>query len=240
MRSMPNHSETLKNNLPLLSQTRFPRLWLLMQKAIGGNQCKQQLATKYYQGEARVLEIGCSVGNISDAFRVFPQLNFTGIDIDTAALKVAQRRFRNTENFCFLQISLAELAHHGEYFDYVLFAGILHHVDDATGKRLLQDGLHCTAPNGQLIISEPEALRPNDGYFMRLFHSLFEQGANLRSRAELEALATEAGMVIDLVEDHMISPGIVQRPYAARFNLLVGRNVGTTIAQTRSKNLEDC
>lgn len=210
--------------MPLLSQSRFPRLWLLMQKLIGGNSAKQALATEHYRGQQRVLEIGCSVGNISEAFLRYPGLRFTGIDIDGNALMLAKHRFVHAKNFRFARCSLRELSEAGERFDYVLFAGMLHHVDDATGETLLRDALQCTSADGVIVIYEPEAVREADGWFFRLFYALLEQGAHLRSRAALEALVRGAGVSIDRSEDRMISPGIVTRPYVARFNLLVGRH----------------
>lgn len=211
--------------MPLLSQNRFPRLWLLMQQLIGGNAAKQALATEYYRGQQRVLEIGCSVGNISEAFLRYPGLKFTGIDIDGNALALAEHRFKDAQNFRFALCSLKELSEAGERFDYVLFAGMLHHVDDATGELLLRDALQCTSERGVIVIYEPEAVRAGDGWFFRLFYTLLEQGAHLRSRAALETLVRRAGVSLDRTEDRMISPGIVARPYVARFNLLVGRRM---------------
>ncbi len=193
-----------------------------MQRVIGGNASKQGLATEYYCGQGRVLEIGCSVGNISEAFLRFPKITFTGIDIDKKALAVAQWRFQGIGNFRFSLVSLQELSRAGEYFDYVLFAGMLHHVDDKTAEILLRDALSCTAPNGSIVIYEPEAVREKDGWFFRFFYALFEQGAYLRSRDTLEALIKRAGVKIHRVEDRMVSPGIVSRPYVARFNLFLG------------------
>lgn len=210
--------------MPLLSQSRFPNLWLFMQRIIGGNASKQTLATEYYQGQKRVLEIGCSVGNISEAFLRFPEINFTGIDIDEKALAVAQRRFKTAENFRFSLCSLQDLSKAGESFDYVLFAGMLHHVDDETAELLLRNALICTSASGTIVIYEPEAVRAKDGWFFRFFYALFEQGTYLRSRDALEALVTRAGIKIHRIEDRMVSPGIVTRPYVARFNILLGRH----------------
>lgn len=194
-----------------------------MQRIIGGNASKQALATEYYCNQRRVLEIGCSVGNISEAFLQFPEISFTGIDIDEKALAVAQRRFQGVGNFRFSLRSLQELSRAGERFDYVLFAGMLHHVDDETAELLLRDALNCTTANGTIVIYEPEAVRDQDGWFFRLFYALFEQGAFLRSRDALEALVIGAGVKLEQIEDRMVSPGIVTKPYVARFNLLLGR-----------------
>lgn len=209
--------------MPLLTQSRFPRLWLLMQRTIGGNACKQDLATRHYRNQQRVLEIGCSVGNISAAFRRFPDMEFTGIDIDANALALAQRHFRSDRNFRFRHCALETLAQEGARFDYILFAGILHHVDDATGKLLIAQALTCLAPGGTMVIYDPEKTQATDSGLLRGFEKLFEQGAHLRTRQQLHALATHAGMRIEHAEDCLISPGVVTRPYVARFTLLVGR-----------------
>jgi 2-polyprenyl-3-methyl-5-hydroxy-6-metoxy-1,4-benzoquinol methylase len=99
-----------------------------MQNVIGGNACKKALVTEHYRGQKRILEIGCSVGNVSAGFRVFPNVAFTGIDIDRHAIELAKRRFRNASNFRFSLSSLEELSRRGEIFDYVIFAGMLHNV----------------------------------------------------------------------------------------------------------------
>lgn len=111
--------------MPILTQNRFPSLWLLMQYTIGGNVCKQALATEYYNGQKRVLEIG----------------------------------------------------------------------------------------------------RPTDGWFFRWFYAHFEQGIFLRSRNDLQRLVERSGIILESIEDRMVSPGVVKRPYVARFNLLVGTPV---------------
>ena len=208
--------------MALLTQSRFPRLWLLMQNTIGGNACKQALATEHYRRQKRVLEIGCSVGNTSAVFRAFPNVTLTGIDIDRHAIDLAKRRFRNEPNFRFSLSSLEELSRRRETFDYVLFAGVLHHVADNTGLQLLRDAVKCTTSGGRMVIYEPERARPSDGWFFRCFCTIFEQGAFLRSRDALQRLVEGAGIVLETVEDRMVSPGIVKRPYVARFNLLVG------------------
>jgi 2-polyprenyl-3-methyl-5-hydroxy-6-metoxy-1,4-benzoquinol methylase len=202
------------------TQHQFPWLWLLMQNLIGGNASKQAMAIEHYRGEKRVLEIGCSVGNISDAFRAFPDVSFTGIDIDSRAIEVARRRFRTKANFRFSLRSLVDLSDSGERFDYVLFAGILHHVDDRTGSQLLRDAVKCLGADGRLVIYEPEAPRPSDGWLLRYFCNHLEQGAFLRTSHGLRHLVEHSGIGIESFEDRMVSPGIVNRPHVARFNLL--------------------
>jgi ubiquinone/menaquinone biosynthesis C-methylase UbiE len=208
--------------MPFLTQSRFPRLWLLMQNTIGGTPSKQALAVEHYRGQKRVLEIGCSVGNISSAFRGYPDVEFTGIDIDPHAIDLAKRRFRDFPNFSFSLLSLEELARQGKKFDYVLFAAMLHHVSDDDGLLLLRDAVKCTASGGKLVIFEPEKLKPSDDWFLRFFCANFEQGVFLRFREDLLRLVERAGIKLHTVEDRRLGPGIVKRPFLARFNLLVG------------------
>ncbi|MCX7220876.1 MAG: class I SAM-dependent methyltransferase [Burkholderiales bacterium] len=214
-------------NMAFISQTNFPRLWLLMQNLIGGNAAKQALALEHYHGQKNVLEIGCSVGNISSAFRRFSDLNFTGIDIDRNAIRnainLAKKRFSDVPNFTFSLTSLEQLSANGKKFEFVLFAGILHHVDDATGLQLLQDALKCLASDGLLIIYEPEAVQESDNWLLRWFCKIFEQGAYLRSKTALRSLVESSGIRVESISDRMISPGIVTHPYVARFNLIVGK-----------------
>jgi 2-polyprenyl-3-methyl-5-hydroxy-6-metoxy-1,4-benzoquinol methylase len=201
--------------VPFLTQQRFPRLWLFAQHVVGCNGAKKELALRHYRGERRVLEIGCSAGNIASAFA---KADYTGIDIDEGALALARRRFGGRPNFRFQQISLADLAASGAEFDYVLFAGILHHVPDDVATEMLVEALSLVAEGGTLVISEPEAVRPGDGIVLRLFYKL-EQGRFLRSREALEALVRRAGVNISRADDQLMrmSPGM---PHVARFNLL--------------------
>jgi hypothetical protein len=104
----------------------------------------------------------------------------------------------------------------------VLFAAMLHHVSDDDGLRLLRDAVKCTASGGKLVIFEPEKLKPSDDWFLRFFLATFEQGVFLRFREDLLRLVERAGITLHTVEDRKLGPGIVQRPFLARFNLLVG------------------
>ena len=202
------------------TQTRFPKLWLWAQHLVGGTKDKQKLALRYYSGERRILEIGCSVGNISEAFIGMPNVEFTGIDVDHIALELARKRFSGHNNFRFLDSPLCDLADAGELFDYVLFAGMLHHVDDVEAASLISDALKITAPGGRLVLSEPEALRPEDSLIFSLFYRL-EQGRYLRSRCALRTLVDRSGATVEICEDHFVTPGIVPWPEVARFTVIV-------------------
>ena len=67
--------------------------------------------------------------------RGFPD---TGVDIDQSAIAIAQRRFATQGNFRFEAVPVEELAKRGERFDYVVIAGMLHHVDDQTAIEIIR------------------------------------------------------------------------------------------------------
>lgn len=206
-----------------LTQNRFPRLWLLAQATIGGVPDKRRIATEWYKGEESVLEVGCSVGTVSDAFRAWPMVRFTGIDIDDKALEVARKRFVDAANFRFLNCSLHSLVTAEEQrYDYLLIAGMLHHVDDEIAVAILRDALTLLQPQGRIIISEPEALRPNDSLIFRAFYRL-EEGKYLRSGDAYAALVEQAGGQIQRCERRPITPGVVPFPTVARFVLMEAR-----------------
>jgi 2-polyprenyl-3-methyl-5-hydroxy-6-metoxy-1,4-benzoquinol methylase len=203
----------------LITQNRFAGPWLAFQELFGGTPDKRRIALERYRGQTRVLEIGCAAGNLTPAFLTFPGLAYTGIDIDANAIDFARRRFSQQRNVRFLDVPLADLVGRGERFDYVLFAGVLHHVDDPMAVELLRSGLELLAPDGIIVVSEPEAVRPSDNILMRMFYRL-EQGQYLRSAEGLARLVAAVGASITFREDRYVAPGVVSWPKVARFTLL--------------------
>lgn len=206
--------------MALLTQSSSPRLWSLMKNMVGGNARKQTLATEQYRGQKWVLENGCAIENISVAFHAFPNMTFTGIDINRNAIDLASQRFRNQPTF---SISLLNKLHRwGKAFDYVLFAGMLHHIGDNTGIQLLRDAVKCILKYVSLVIYEPEAPNPSDGWFTRYFCTHIDQSAFLLSRGILRRRAQKKGIALESYKNRMAMHDIVKRYYVARFNLLVG------------------
>jgi len=191
--------------MSFLSQSNFPRLWFLFQRLVGANADKRRLATMYYKGQKKVLEIGCSVGNISQIFSKFKQIKFTGIDIDNNALGYAKKRLGTLPNFKFVNITLSDLAKTGEKFDYVLFANILHHVDDKTALILLTDVQLLLSAGATLIVMEPEKINDDYNLIFQLWYKL-EKGEFRRHKHELINLIISTGLSIKRCSDVLVSP----------------------------------
>jgi SAM-dependent methyltransferase len=178
---------------PFLTQERFPKLWLLFQAVFGATREKKRLALKYLGDHRNVIEIGCSLGILARAFADVPGLRYLGIDIDPQAIEHAKARFSDQKNLSFSTQTMRELGDHGQTFDYVLFANILHHVDDATAVVLIRDAARLVAPDGTMVVIEPDILRPDDSLFIRSIYKM-ERGQFRRPPGELERLMREAGV----------------------------------------------
>jgi 2-polyprenyl-3-methyl-5-hydroxy-6-metoxy-1,4-benzoquinol methylase len=208
-------SSMRENKLRYLTQTNFPRLWLAFQYIVGGTTDKHRLAIERYKGQKKVLEIGCSAGIVSQVFLKYKNIEFAGIDIDDNVLAFARKRFESFRNFHFRNISLFELARTGEKFNYVLFAGILHHVDDNKALSLLKDVQLLLSDDATLIVMEPEKLSDDDGLLFRMFYKI-ERGEFRRNENELKDLICSAGLKIKHIA------GVLSAPNALPF-LKVGR-----------------
>ena len=53
-----------------------------------------------FQDNKKIIEVGCSVGNISDVFEQFKNVEYLGIDLDKNAIKYAKKYFAK-KNFNF-------------------------------------------------------------------------------------------------------------------------------------------
>lgn len=199
------------------NQTTLPPFWLLFQLYIGGTEDRQKLALSEWTGQRRILEVGCSVGNIAGAFRRFPDICYTGVDIDKRPIATAHSKFSGMKNFHFFAESLEEHVLRNNLYDYILVAGMLHHVDTETAHAILTQTRLVSAPGAAIVIYDPDTLTKADPWYMHWYYKL-EEGQFLRSHDELEKLIAGAGLHIrrkKLVPQH---PGLPGLPPLARFS----------------------
>jgi len=204
----------------LLSQSRLPRAWRAFQYLAGGTVAKRGLALELCAGRRRILEVGCSLGNIAEAFRG-RGVAYTGIDVDGVAIAHARRHFARLPGFVFVCGDLTaeppELA--GRRFDCVLLAGVLHHVDSATGARLLAAAAGRLEPGGIVAVTDPLLPAPDDPWLVRRFIRI-EQGSHLRTGQTLETLvAATPGLRLTRSEERLIPATPWGRPRVARFGV---------------------
>jgi ubiquinone/menaquinone biosynthesis C-methylase UbiE len=195
----------------MINQTKFPFLWLLFQYVMGGNVDKKRLVLNSYHGEQKVLEVGCSVGNIADTFLSVEKIAYQGVDIDANAIALAQRRFKKRRNFVFTCAALEQFSQTGQKFDLIYFAGVLHHVSDDEAVSLLRSALPLLHAHTRLVIIEPQRARNDDAPLVRWYANVLEQGAYLRSIESLQAIVYSA---LDLTPGSTLLAPIGATPFS--------------------------
>lgn len=178
-----------------------------------------------YRGQKRILEIGCSLGNIAGAFQRIPNIQYMGIDIDPVVIRYAQKHFASYPNFQFLCMDMLEFVKLAQQqFDYILFAAIMHHIDDRSCRGLLEAARGLISKSGILVVVDPLIPEPNDNWFMKLFLNL-EQGKYVRRESDMSRLLSSVpGFQFEASEIHYIGATVFSLPICARFGLYVLSN----------------
>lgn len=102
---------------------------------------------------ARVLEIGCGTGNITQRLkRARPGAQLTGMDPDPKALARAGRKFRNASGVRFDRGFAQELPYADESFDRVLSSMMLHHLDDDVKAAAVAEAFRVLRPGGSMHV----------------------------------------------------------------------------------------
>ena len=75
--------------------------------------------------DARILEVGCNIGNQLSLLQRFGYSNLYGVDVQDYALEIARSRLNNVN---FAQASSFSLPYEDKYFDLVFTSGVLIHI----------------------------------------------------------------------------------------------------------------
>jgi len=180
---------------------------------------KRKLARIHFPGHGRVLEIGCSTGNIAPAFGPMDGVSYLGVDIDPAVIEYARKVFSRIPGFDFRIVEAARPDFGTAVFDYVLIAGVLHHVGDEDCRKLVSAAADAAQHDGIVVVSEPLLPQPEDPFLVRQFIRL-EQGAHVRTESHLRSLLSSVpGVRIIAAEQSLIGATPVGWPKVARFSV---------------------
>jgi SAM-dependent methyltransferase len=203
--------------MAFFNQHPFPKLFQIFQIWGGGTHDKQMLVLDKYNGQKRILEVGCSIGNIAQAFRFFENIEYTGIDIDPVVIEHAKESFSQYPNFEFICQDLKTYQFRGQPFDFILFAGVCHHVPDEECQNLFKAALKLLSNNGKFVIVDILKPEPEDSWFLHWYITI-DQGEHIRSDASLRALIQGVSKLKD-AEIHYVGSSPYSRPLIARFGV---------------------
>ena len=106
----------------------------------------------------KVLDAGCSTGELVHFVHEFKKSSVYGIDISKKAIEIARKRY---PKYNFKVGSVDDLPYKDDYFDYIICYDILEHVDNP--RLVLDEFRRVLAPGGHLIIEYETADRYNKG-----------------------------------------------------------------------------
>ena len=208
--------------LDFLNQSNFPLLWKIFQFTIGGTVDKRRLCLLKYKGQKKVLEIGCSLGNISKAFVNIVGIDYTGIDTDPIVINYAKKDFKKYTNFSFFCISLENFVKWSKQrFGYILFAGVCHHAPQETLKSMFRVTVKLLEVNGEVVIIDPLRTESGDSRLINIYMNL-ERGRYLRKGAELLNILTKIpSLELKEVKIHFVGATPFSWFKVARFGIYV-------------------
>ncbi len=104
-------------------------------------------------------------------------------------------------------------------YDYILLAGVAHHVDDPTLVAMLEAARDLLTPAGALVVVDPVTPRDGDGRLVHWFQRL-ERGNFVRSFSELANLIRGIPGLLSLsAEEAMVGATPLSAPVVSRFGV---------------------
>ncbi|MFH1388440.1 MAG: class I SAM-dependent methyltransferase [Patescibacteria group bacterium] len=178
----------------------IPFLWVLFESVFGADRQKQILYKSVYKPRYKILDFGCSVGNTTAAFTDF---DYWGYDIDPKCIKYAQKRWERFSNVHFIcgDILKKELA--PESFDFVLFAGTGHHLNDIEIIPIFNELIRLLKERGELWFFDITRPNKNSPLTARILARI-DRGRYLRTPEEYRKIIDELKFI--RVSEEMVFP----------------------------------
>jgi pseudaminic acid biosynthesis-associated methylase len=104
---------------------------------------RTQLNRRFFEripSNARILEVGCNIGNQLLLLQKLGYSNLHGIEIQSYALEIAKSRMKDTS---FVQASAFGLPYKDNYFDLVFTSGVLIHISPKDLPLILEEIHRC-------------------------------------------------------------------------------------------------
>ena len=134
----------------MLTILDFPKIFNAFTKIVGGD-LLAVFVDRYIRPKAgdHILDIGCGP---ADILSYLPEVEYVGLDINSAYINHARNRFGNKGRFIAQRVSqgiIKDVSPSG--FDTVLAKGVLHHLNDDEAIQLFELACFALKPAGRLI-----------------------------------------------------------------------------------------
>jgi len=138
--------------------------------------------------ENKILDVGCGPGTNAG---VFSGWDYVGIDLNPRYIENAKAKYADKRFFCGDATSM-DLE--GEKFPVILINSLMHHLNDAECRQLLDGVKPILAENGSIIVQEP-LVPPKNQRLMR-FLMAQDRGDHFRKLEVWKAMFDQNGFAI--------------------------------------------
>ena len=165
----------------------FPRIFNAFTRIVSGD-VLAVLVNRYIRPEAgdKILDIGCGP---ADVLSHLPPVEYVGLDMNSAYIDFARKRFGNKGRFIAQRVSqglISDISPSG--FDTVLAKGVLHHLNDNEAVQLFELADFALKPAGRLITFDGCYVK-GQSWLRRLILSM-DRGPYVRTREAYFNLAS--------------------------------------------------
>jgi ubiquinone/menaquinone biosynthesis C-methylase UbiE len=137
----------------------IPGIFQWQQKTFNNyNNIKMEFSDYLKTGPLNILDIGCSTGFCGQAVFDMNRDSYIGIDITPEYIEYARRTYRKGK---YMVMDGRKLEFENNTFDIVIFAGVVHHMDNEIISDCLAQVRRVLKPEGHVFLAEP-ILTPNE------------------------------------------------------------------------------
>ena len=136
------------------SALSVPSVFDLYQWVVGAPQCHRRFLDAFAKpcpGE-RIIDLGCGTG--ASLAHLPEGISYVGVDIHSDYIRAALARFGTRGTFLCSDLTTVDLSEFAP-FDLAISSGVLHHLNDAQARAVVQLARAVVRPGGRLVTIDP-------------------------------------------------------------------------------------
>jgi SAM-dependent methyltransferase len=166
----------------------IPFVWTTGQNFLGANQWKSSIYRSVFKTTGRLLDFGCSIGNLTGNFLDF---EYYGIDTDKTAIERAKKTFSGAPHVSFFALDIVKEGFKKDFFDHILFACTGHHLSNEELPKVFTALLENLRVGGEIHFFDP--IRQAKDVWVTRFINNHDQGKFVRTIGAYEKFFEERG-----------------------------------------------